>query len=165
MTLATPDPIVTALVAFESRLMERIDTRFEQFASTLKQEFAGLLDAIIRRLDRLEVEYEMVKAGMARIEADVAVLKSAYGDLTAAFEDQRRAFEDHRIAFEDHRSAFARLEADVALVKAAVTRLEEGQAEDRADRRRLHDEVGAVRRRVDDLEARVRELETRIATR
>jgi hypothetical protein len=33
----------------------------------------------------------MVKAGMARIEADVAILKAAYGDLTADLEDNRRA--------------------------------------------------------------------------
>jgi chromosome segregation ATPase len=161
MTLATPDPIRAALGEFEGRLLERearllqhIDERFEESARALKFEFAGLIDAIDGRLHHLEVEYEMVKAGMARIEADVAILKTAYADLTAAFEDQRRALE--------------RLEGDVAVVKAAVARLEEGQAEDREDRRRLRREVEAVeavRHRVDDLEARVRDLEARIATR
>jgi len=158
MTLATPDPIRTALGEFEGRLLERearllehIDERFEEHARVLKLEMNGGFDAVHRRLDHLEVEYEMVKAGMARIETDIAILKAAYGDLTAAFEDQRRAIE--------------RLEADVAVVKAAVARLEEGQAEDREDRRRLRREVEAVRLRVDDLEARVRGLEGRIATR
>ena len=78
--MATPDSIVTALAAFEARLMDRLDARFEQFSDALKLEFAGLIDAIDRRLHRLEVEYEMVKAGMARIEADVAILKAAYGE-------------------------------------------------------------------------------------
>ena len=50
-------------------------------------------------------------------------------------------------------------------MKAAVARLEEGQAEDRADRRRLREELEAVRLRVEDLEARVKELEARLATR
>ena len=50
-------------------------------------------------------------------------------------------------------------------MKAAVARLEEGQAEDREDRRRLRRKVEAVRLRVDDLEARVRDIEARIAAR
>ena len=135
----------------EARLLEHIDERFEEHARALKLEMNGGFDAVHRRLDRLEVEYEMVKAGMARIEADVAILKAAYGDSTAAFEDHRRALE--------------RLEADLTVVKAAVARLEAGQAEDREDRRRLRHEVEAVRLRVEDLEARVRDLGARITTR
>jgi hypothetical protein len=50
-------------------------------------------------------------------------------------------------------------------LKGAVARLEEGQAEDREERRRLSRDVAAVRLRVDDLEARVRDLEGRIPTR
>ena len=156
--MAAPDPIRAALGEFESRLLERearllehIDERFEEHARALKLEMNGGFDAVHRRLDRLEVEYEMVKAGMARIEADVAILKAAYGDSTAAFEDHRRALE--------------RLEADLTVVKAAVARLEAGQAEDREDRRRLRHEVEAVRLRVEDLEARVRDLGARITTR
>ena len=102
--MATPDSIVTALVAFEARLNERIEARFDQLTSTMKLEFAGMIDAITRRLDTLEVEYQMLKAGIARLEADVAVLKAAYGDLTAAFEDQRAALA--RLEAEVTRSAF-----------------------------------------------------------
>ena len=67
--MATPDPIRAALGEFEGRLLSRlleredrllqhIDERFEENARALKLEFAGLIDAIDRRLHHLEVEYE-----------------------------------------------------------------------------------------------------------
>jgi chromosome segregation ATPase len=160
--LATPDPLVTALVAFEARLIDRLDTRFEQLTTTLKLEFAGVLDAITRKLDHLEVEYAMLKAGMARIEGDVAVLKAAYGDLTAAFEDQRAALTRLEADVAQVKASVVRLEADLVRVASSVERLEAGQAEDRAERLRMRGEIDALKERVGDLDARVKALEARL---
>ncbi len=169
--MTTPDSVVTvgALVGFEARLKGWIDARFDDLALSIKLEINGALDAGVKRLDRLEIEYHMVKAGMARIEADIALLKSAYGDLTLALEDVRTDvgvlktdIAALRGEFRQHRSDLARVEAETAWVKAAVTRLEQGQAESQGP---LHGEISAVRRRVDDLETRVQELGARIDSR
>lgn len=159
--MASQDPILTAIARLEARLVEHIDARFERHTLELD----GRFDAILQRLDRLEVEYQMLKAGMARIEQDVALLKVAYGDLTAVLEDQRVALGDQRLALEDQRAAIARLETEVALVKAAVTRLETEVVEDRADRRHFREEIDALRLRVGDLDTRVKELEARLPAR
>jgi hypothetical protein len=87
--LARPDPILSALAQLETRIVERVVARVDESAASLRLEMNAGFGAVHRRLDRLEIEYEMLKAGMARIEQDVAILKAAYGDLTAAFEDHR----------------------------------------------------------------------------
>jgi hypothetical protein len=60
MTLAAPDPILTALAGFEARLLEcearlleRIDERFEEQTKILRLEIKGGFDPLLRRLDRL----------------------------------------------------------------------------------------------------------------
>ena len=63
------------------------------------------------------------------------------------------------------RAAIARLETDVALVKATVSRLEAEIVEDRVERRRMREELDVLRLRVGDLDTRVKQLEARLPAR
>ena len=63
----TTDPILNALARMEERLDQRIEDGLREF----RLDLAGGFDAVHKRLDRLEQEYEMIKAGIARLETDV----------------------------------------------------------------------------------------------
>ena len=76
----------------------------------------------------------MIKAGLARLEADVAVLKADVGTLKADV---------------------GTLKADVAFLKGAVSRLEIRQEQEAAERQELRVQVLEFRRRLGDLEGRV----------
>jgi chromosome segregation ATPase len=131
----TQDPVVTLSVldGFEARLKGWIDTRLGEFATALRLDFAGLVDAILKRLDHLEIEYEMLKAGIARVEADVAALKAAYGDLTGAFEDLRGDFGGLRTEVAGLKADVGVLKADVGVLKADVGLLKADVASLRAE--------------------------------
>ena len=63
--MASTDPILNALTLMEGRLLQRM----EEWRRDLKLDLDGRFDAIHKRLDYLEQEYEMIKAGLARLEA------------------------------------------------------------------------------------------------
>ena len=62
--------VTTAVEASERRITDRMD---------------GLFDALSKRIDRLETEYQMIVAGMKRIEErlDKMVLRSEFLELKA----------------------------------------------------------------------------------
>lgn len=146
--MASTDPILTALARLEPRLVARIDGRIQELFRDFKLDLDGRFDALHRRLDHLEIEYEMVKAGLARLEADVSWLKAEVGGLKADVAGLK--------------VAVGRLEAEVALLKSAIARLEEEIPRDRADRQQLRNEIDVLRVRVTDLDERVRGLEARL---
>ena len=101
------------------------------------------LDKIFHKLDKLETEYEALKAGLGRMEEDqkrmgqtLKVLESQYQDLLAGFH---------------------RLEERLARVEKSVDELVAGR-----DREPLRAEVADLRARVDGLQAQVRTLEKRL---
>ena len=67
--MATTGPILNALARLEERLEARLVERFEEWRRNFRLDLDSGFDAVHRRLDRLEQEYEMLKAGIARIEA------------------------------------------------------------------------------------------------
>ena len=135
--MASPDSILKSISQLETRLFERIDHRLTEEMRALRLDINGSFDALHRRIDHLEIEYEMLKAGVARLEADVGTLKAGLG----------------------------RLEGEMAQVRAAIARLEAAHAEDRTQRERLREEVDGLRLRLANLDDRVRELEGRLKTR
>jgi chromosome segregation ATPase len=128
--MASADPILNALTRMEERLLQRM----EEWRRDLKLDLDGRFDAIHKRLDYLEQEYEMIKAGLARVEADVGTLKADVGTL----------------------------KADVASLKGAITRLEARQEQEAPQRQDLREQVLAFSRRLGELESRVREIEGRL---
>ena len=78
--MASTDPILTALTLMEGRLLQRM----EEWRRDFKLDLDGRFDAIHKRLDYLEQEYEMIKAGLARLEADVGTLKTELAFLKGA---------------------------------------------------------------------------------
>ena len=113
---------------------ERLIERMEGWRRELRLDLDGAFDAVHKRLDRLEQEYEMLKAGVARIEADIGTLKADVGAL----------------------------KEDVAFLKRAVGRLEARQEEDASGRQDLREQALGFRRRLDELEERVQEIERRL---
>ena len=141
--MSAMDPIVTALEKMEGRLIERIDEANRELRRDIQLDMNGHFDAVHKRLDRLEQEYEMLKAGMARLAADVAILKSDVATL---------------------KSDVATLKTDVAQLKTTVEQIEARMGRDRADRKDLRDQSVEFRRRLDDLEGRVQSMEDRFPT-
>ena len=131
--MASADPVLAALARLEERLVERVDERLEQRLRDLRLDMAGSFDAVHRRLDRLEIEYEMLKAGVERLEADVGTLMATS----------------------------QRIEGEIQTLKVVVERIEAVMARDGADRQDLRDEVVELRRRLTQLDERVRMLEGR----
>lgn len=135
--MANENPVLKALTLMEERLVQTIDDRFRE----LNVDLDGRFDAVHSRLDHLEQEYEMLKAGMARLEADVAELKADVAELKADV---------------------AILKADVAELKITVKRLDEQAEHERQARANLSGQAVEFHRRINDLEARVREIEDRL---
>jgi chromosome segregation ATPase len=94
-------------------------------------EVNGRFDSLEHRMARLEQEYERLNVAVARVEADVATLKA---DVTT-------------------------LKVDVTTLKATVHRVESRMDREDADPRRLQEDEAVFRRRLDELEARLRVLE------
>jgi len=125
------------------RVVERLTKpRFDQID--------GHFDAIFHKLDKLETEYEALKAGLGRVEEDqkrmgqtLKVLESQYRDLVAGF---------HRLE-----ERLALLEERLARVEKSVDELVAGR-----DKEPLRAEVADLRARVDSLQAQVRTLEKRL---
>jgi chromosome segregation ATPase len=91
--VASADPILKALSRLEENLVQRISEEMDRRFV----EVDGRFDAIQSRLDRLETEYQMIVAGLKRIEealnagggirarlqAEVVELRSRVADLDA----------------------------------------------------------------------------------
>src|SRR5262245_54462053 len=101
--MAVPDPVLTAITRLEERLFERIDERFAGFRRDFQLDLDGRFDAVHHRLDRLEQEYQMIKAGLARLEVDVSELKADVSVL---------------------KTDVAVLKGEMSLVKATIERLD-----------------------------------------
>jgi chromosome segregation ATPase len=66
--MASTDPILKALQNLESNLVERLTTELNRRFDGFQLELNGRFDTIEQRLDRLEVEYQMISAALKRIE-------------------------------------------------------------------------------------------------
>jgi predicted nucleic acid-binding Zn-ribbon protein len=60
--------ILEALRRLESNLYSRLETKFDNKFDEFRLEMNGRFDAIEVRLDRLEQEYQMIVAGLRRVE-------------------------------------------------------------------------------------------------
>lgn len=63
----SPD-ILAALGRFETNLYARLEAKFDSKIDEFRLEMNGRFDAIEVRLDRLEQEYQMIVAGLRRVE-------------------------------------------------------------------------------------------------
>jgi predicted nucleic acid-binding Zn-ribbon protein len=106
----------------------------------LRDEMHTLHDFVLKRLDRLEVEYEAIKAGLGRIEARVDGLEAKVAAL------------DARVA---------RIEAQVLDLQAQVLELRTrlGRVEERLEELIAVEERYPVRAEVQDLKARIDRLQ------
>lgn len=106
----------------------------------LRNEMYTLHDALLQRMDRIETDFESMKAGLARVEQRLDAIE---GRLTSLASDHREL----RVALDRLEERLGRLE------EAVRTRAETGEA--------VRAEVAVLRSRLDGLEARVRDLEDR----
>ena len=139
--------LTTALAQFHRDVivpdMHRVfEGLFERLIKPRFDEMDGHFDRIYHKLDKLETEYEALKAGLGRVEENqkrmgetLKVLESQYRDLVAGFH---------------------RLEERLARVEKSVDELVAGR-----DKEPLRAEVADLRARVDSLQAQVRTLEKR----
>jgi chromosome segregation ATPase len=88
--MASTDPILSALQNLEQSLVERLTSEMDRRFDGLRTEMNGRFDAIEKRLERLEIEYQMIVAGLKRIEerldadaADRARIKAEVSRLRA----------------------------------------------------------------------------------
>ena len=84
------DDLVTVLARFHREVLlpdvQRIvNTAVEASERRITDRMDGLFDALSKRIDRLETEYQMIVAGMKRIEErlDKMVLRSEFLELKA----------------------------------------------------------------------------------
>ena len=95
--MAASDPILGALRKLEDNLFERLTAEMDRRFTEMRVEVNGRFDAIEVRLERLEIEYQMILAALRRIEesltedradrarlkGEVAALRQKIGDLDA----------------------------------------------------------------------------------
>ena len=145
------DPILTALAQMEERFVERMG----EWRREIQLDINGGFDAVHQRLDRLEQEYEILNAGVARLEADVRTLKVDVATL-------RVDVGTLKVDVATLKVDVATLKSDVAELKSTVGRLDARAEHDRSDRQDLGEQAVECRRRLDDLEGRVQEIEGRL---
>ena len=107
--MASPQDIMAALSKLEENLVERLTTRIDQRFGEFRLEVNARFDAVDVRLERLEVEYQMIVAALRRIEESLAEDR---GDRTRL------------------KTEVAELKKKVALLDARIRELEAGLAED-----------------------------------
>jgi chromosome segregation ATPase len=117
-----------------TQMEQRLREEIKDSFRELTLDLDGRFDAVHHRLDRLEQEYEMLKAGVGRVETDIGSLR---GDV-------------------------ARLEKEIVFVRESVERLETRMEGDAFDREDLRTQAVEFRRRLDNLEGRVQEIEGRL---
>jgi chromosome segregation ATPase len=66
--MASTDPILSALQNLEHNLVERLTAVMDRRFGEFRTEMNGRFDAIEKRLEHLEIEYQMIVAGLKRIE-------------------------------------------------------------------------------------------------
>jgi len=95
--MTSTDPILSALRNLENSLVERLTAEMDRRFEGIRTEMNGRFDAIEKRLEHLEIEYQMIVAGLKRIEerldadvadrarlrAEVTQLRSKVSDLDA----------------------------------------------------------------------------------
>ena len=136
--------LTTALAQFHREIvLPDIEGVVERLTKPRFDQIDGHFDTIYHKLDKLETEYEALKAGLGRVEEDqkrmgqtLKVLESQYRDLVAGLH---------------------RLEERLARVEKSVDELVAGR-----DKEPLRAELADLRARVDGLQAQVRTLEKRL---
>jgi chromosome segregation ATPase len=103
----------------------------------------GTLDGIVHKLDKLETEYQALKAGLERVEERLSAVEGRLQSLERQYDDLRASL--HRLE-----ERLSRVEAQVDVVVAA-------QGKDP-----LRAEVADLRARVDVLQLQVRNIEKRL---
>lgn len=66
--MSPTDPILSAIQTLEHNLVERLTSEMDRRFSDFRVEVNGRFDAIEKRLDHLEIEYQMMVSGLKRIE-------------------------------------------------------------------------------------------------
>ena len=66
--MASTDPILSALKNLESNLVDRLTAEMDRRFGDFRTEMNGRFDAIEKQLEHLEIEYQMIVAGLKRIE-------------------------------------------------------------------------------------------------
>jgi len=145
MSPMSEQPITLAVLADFHRqvILPDIQRVVAESEGRLRNEMHTLHDFVLHKLDKLETEYEALKAGLGRVEEDqkrmgqtLKVLESQYRDLVAGL---------HRLE-----ERLARVEKNVDELVAAK------------EKEPLRVEVADLRARVDGLQAQVSNLEARL---
>jgi chromosome segregation ATPase len=92
--MASTDPILSALKSLERNLVDRLTAEMDRRFGDFRTEMNGRFDAIEKQLEHLEIEYQMIVAGLKRIEerldsdsADRAQLRIEVGRLRSKVTD------------------------------------------------------------------------------
>ncbi len=92
--MSPTDPILSAIQTLEHNLVERLTSEMDRRFSDFRVEVNGRFDAIEKRLDHLEIEYQMMVSGLKRIEerlesdaADRSRLRAEVGRLRSKVAD------------------------------------------------------------------------------
>jgi chromosome segregation ATPase len=149
MSPMSDQPITLAMLAQFHRDvllpdMHRVfEVQFERLVKPRFDEIDGHFDAIYHKLDKLETEYESLKAGVKRVEERV-------DRVDVRLEALERQYQDLLAAVNRLEERLSRVEKQVDAIVAAQ------------EKEPLRAEVADLRARVDSLQAQVRSLESRL---
>jgi predicted nucleic acid-binding Zn-ribbon protein len=145
-------PLTLAVLAQFHRqvILPDIERIVEASEHRLRDEMHGLHDFVLERLDRLEVEYEAIKAGLVRIEARLDGLEARVGSMEAKV----ASLEVHVLD----------LQAQVLELRTRLGRVEERLEELIAveERYPVRGEVQDLKARIDRLQEDIRRIDQRI---
>ena len=150
MSPMSDEPITLAVLAKFHRevivpdMHRTFETLFERLVKPRFDEMDGRFDAIFQKLDKLETEYESLKAGLKRVEERVEQM------------DQR--LEALEVQYRDLLASAIRLEERLSRVEKQLDAIVAAQ-----EKEPLRAEVADLRARVDVLQLQVRNLEKRFA--
>ena len=108
----------------------------DSFEARLRDEMQTLHDAVLKRLDRLDIEYEMIKAGLQRVEERLDAVDGRFDNLEAMVLELRA-----RLGRVEER-----LEELIAVEEKYPLRVEVQDLKARVER--LHEDVRRLEKRV-----------------
>jgi chromosome segregation ATPase len=159
MSPMSDQPITLAVLAQFHReiILPDIQKVVEASEGRLRNEMYGLHDSVLRKLAKLETEYEALKAGLGRVEERLDRMDERFGVLERQYQDLLAGLHrlEERVAHLE--GALARVEERLARVEKSVDEFVAGR-----DQEPLRAEVADLRARVDSLQAQVRTLEKRL---
>ena len=154
--------LTTALAQFHREIIlpdmyRLVEDLFERRIKPRFDEIDGHFDTIYHKLDKLETEFELLKLGLARVEARLDRVEQRLDDMDLRFERVESRLESLERQYQDLLVASQRLEERLSRVEKQVDVIVAAQ-----EKEPLRAEVADLRARVDSLQAQVRTLEERL---